>query len=85
MKEIKDFNFEFLEKREVNFKLLFLIFAIIFVMIYFINLLIDEKGLYKFLDLQKQEKILQQAVDRLQKENMKLQKEYFGLKDIEGD
>jgi len=85
LKEIKDFNFEFLEKREVNFKLLFLIFAIIFVMIYFINLLIDEKGLYKFLDLQKQEKILQQAVDRLQKENMKLQKEYFGLKDIEGD
>ena len=37
------------------------------------------------IDINYQKKVLEENVKKLRKENVKLQKEYFGLKDIEGD
>jgi cell division protein FtsB len=82
---LENFDFNFLNKREVNIKLLVLIFAIISVAIYIGFLIYGDRGLNRLIDLQNKNKILQQEVKKLQTQNMKLQKEYFGLKEIEGD
>ena len=82
---MKEFDFDFLNKREVNIKLLVLIFAIISVSIYVGFLIYGNRGLNRLIDLQTQHTILKKEVQKLQKKNMQLQKEYFGLKDIEGD
>ena len=80
---MKEFDFDFLNKREVNIKLLVLLFAIISMAIYIGFLIYGDRGLNRLIDLQTQDKILKQEVKKLQIQNMKLQKEYFGLKDIE--
>jgi len=80
-----NFDFDFLDKKEFNFKLLFLIIGVIGIAFYTGFLIYGDKGLNELLELQSQEKKLQFIVDKLQKENMKLQKEYFELKDIEGN
>ena len=76
-------DFDFLEKRGVNFKLLFLIVIIISVAFYIGFLIYGNKGLSRLIDLQNNKQVLQQEVNHLKKENVKLQKEYFSLKDIE--
>ena len=82
---MKTFDFDFLDKPEVNIKLLVLIFLVISVAIYVGFLIYGNRGLSRLIDLQNSNKIMQQEVDKLKKENVRLQKEYFGLKDIEGD
>jgi len=82
---LKTFDFDFLDKPEVNIKLLVLIFLVISVAIYVGFLIYGNRGLSRLIDLQNSNKIMQQEVDKLKKENVRLQKEYFGLKDIEGD
>ena len=82
---MKTFDFDFLDKPEVNIKLLVLIFLIISVAIYIGFLIYGNRGLSRLIDLQNSNQILQKEVQKLKKENVKLQKEYFGLKDIEGD
>jgi len=46
-------------------------------------LIYGDRGLNRLIDLQQNKQILTQSVKHLQTENVKLQKEYFGLKDIE--
>jgi cell division protein FtsB len=82
---LKNFDFDFLDKPEVNIKLLVLTFLIISVAIYVGFLIYGNRGLNRLIDLQNSDQILKQEVVKLKKENVKLQKEYFGLKDIEGD
>ena len=81
---MKEFDFDFLNKREVNIKLLVLIFAVVFIAIYVGFLIYGDRGLSHLIDLETQHKIIKNEVQKLQKENMQLQKEYFGLQDIEG-
>jgi len=78
-----DFDFDSLDKREVNIKLLVLIFSIVSVAIYIGFLIYGNRGLNRLIDLQENKQILNKSVQYLKKENVKLQKEYFGLKDIE--
>ena len=78
-----NFDFDFLDKKEVNLKLLIVFFIIIFVSIYIGFLIYGDRGLNHLIELQENKKIMQNAVEQLKKENVKLQKEYFGLKDIE--
>ena len=80
-----DFDFDFLEKREVNIKLLVVSFLILAVALYIGFLIYGNRGLNHLIDLQNTHSILQKEVNKLKKENVQLQKEYFGLKDIEGD
>ena len=82
---MKNFDFDFLNKQEVDIKLLVLFFLVIAFAIYVGFLIYGDRGLNRLIDLQTQKSLLQKEVKRLQIENMKLQKEYFGLKDIEGD
>ena len=81
---MKNFDFDFLDKPEVNVKLLVLAFAVISVAIYIGFLIYGNRGLSRLIDLQNNTQILTHEVNKLKKENVKLQKEYFGLKDIEG-
>ena len=80
-----NFDFDFLDKREVNIKLLVVSFLIISVAIYVGFLIYGNRGLNRLIELQNTQEVLQQKVNNLKKENVKLQKEYFGLKDIEGE
>ena len=82
---MEKFDFDFLNKREVNIKLLVLLFAIISMAIYIGFLIYGDRGLNRLIDLENQKKILKHEVKKLQIQNMKLQKEYFGLKQIEDD
>ena len=53
--------------------------------IYIGFLIYGDRGLNRLIDLENQKKILKHEVKKLQIQNMKLQKEYFGLKQIEDD
>ncbi|NPA55844.1 MAG: phosphopyruvate hydratase [Epsilonproteobacteria bacterium] len=78
-----NFDFEFLNKPEFDYKLLVIVFLIIAVAIYVGFLIYGNRGVNRLLDLQKNKAILQKQVTKMKKENVKLQKEYFELKDIE--
>jgi cell division protein FtsB len=82
---LKKLEFDFLDKNEFDYKLLFVVFAIISVGIYIGFLIYGARGLDRYIDLKNQNEMLAKRVKSLQKENVKLQREYFGLKDIEGD
>ncbi|NPA87453.1 septum formation initiator family protein [Caminibacter pacificus] len=78
-----DFDNVFHKKR-FDFKILIVIAASILVGIYIINLMFGERSFSQMIELQNTKKILQQRVNNLKKENEKLQKEYFELKELEG-
>jgi cell division protein FtsB len=80
---LNTFDFDFLDKKEINIKLLVLVFLIISVAIYIGFLIYGDRGLNRLIDLQENKQILSHSVQHLKQENVKLQKEYFGLKDIE--
>jgi len=80
---LNNFDFDFLDKREFSYKFLVLIFLIISVAIYIGFLIYGDRGLNRLIDLQENKKILSASVQHLKQENVKLQKEFFGLKDIE--
>ena len=82
---MKELNFDFLDKKEFDFKLLFVIFAILTMAIYVGFLIYGNRGINRLVELKSQKEILAKRVQKLRKENVKFQKEYFGLKDIEGD
>ncbi|WP_456488778.1 phosphopyruvate hydratase [Caminibacter pacificus] len=78
-----DFDNVFHKKR-FDFKILIVIAASILVGIYIINLMFGERSFSQMIELQNTKKILQQRVNNLKKENEKLQKQYFELKELEG-
>lgn len=77
-------DFDFLQKREINFKLLFITFAVIGLLIYIGYFFVGERSISYYFDLENQKQVLDEEVSKIQKKNAKLQKEYFELKDIEG-
>ena len=81
---MNNFDFDFLEKHEVNIKLLVLSFVIVAMAIYIGFLIYGDRGLNRYIELQQNKELLQKSVQNLKKENVQLQKEYFGLKDLEG-
>jgi len=82
---LRNTDFDFLEENKKSLKLLVLGFLIIAFAIYVGYLIYGKRGLNRYIELQETKHILNQEVQKLKKENVKLQKEYFGLKDIEGD
>ncbi len=52
---------------------------------YFYNLMFGDKSLTQLLKLQDNLKVMQERVSKLKHENVILQKEYFELKELEGD
>jgi len=82
---LKNFDFDFLDKKGIEIKILFLVFLIIGIAIYVGFLIYGNRGYNQLVDLQENKQILQKEIKRLKKENVKLQKEYFGLRDIQGE
>jgi cell division protein FtsB len=82
---LKKLDFDFLDKNEFDLKLLFVIFAIFAMAIYVGFLIYGNRGINRLIELKSQKEILAKRDANLREENVKLQKEYFGLKDIEGD
>ena len=80
---MEKFDFEFLGKDRVNCKSLFLFFAIMAVALYVGFLIYGNRGLSRLLDLENTKQVMTKEVNELKKQNVQLQKEYFGLKEIE--
>ena len=78
-----NFDFDFLDKKEFNTKLFFLIFIIISLAIYVGFLIYGNRGLNRLIELEQNKEVLQKAVDNLKQENVLLQKKFFELKEIE--
>ncbi len=80
---MEKFDFEFLGKDRINYKFLFLFFAIMAVALYVGFLIYGNRGLSRLLDLENTKQVMTKEVNELKKQNVQLQKEYFGLKEIE--
>ena len=52
--------------------------------IYMGFLIYGNRGINRLIELKSQKEILAKRTEKLRKENVNLQREYFGLKDIEG-
>ncbi len=76
-------EFDFIDKKDINYKLVALVLFVILFALYVGNLLFGNKSVSQLLDLQHQKEILQKEVKKLEKDNSKKQKEYFELKELE--
>jgi len=58
--------------------------VVIFLAAYIINLVFGNRSLSQMIELEVTKKILEKRVNEIKKENEKLQKQYFELKELEG-
>ena len=71
-------------KKKVDLKIIFVIVAAFLFLIYIYNLMFGQRSYTRLIDLQNEYKTLQKSVKDLKKQNAKLQKEYFELKELQG-
>ena len=71
--------------RRFDKKIILIILAAVMVGIYMVNLMIGKRSFSRLIDLESDYAKLQERVIFLKKENEKLQKEYFELKELEGE
>ncbi len=79
-------NYEEFEKRKdsrLYFKAAFLFLLVVLLGIYIGNMLFGDNSLEMMLSLEQKRDKLQKITDELKKENAKLQRKYFELKQIE--
>jgi len=79
-----DFDDVFIKKR-FNYKTVLVIISAVVIVFYIANLMLGKRSFLKLLDLQNSVEVLQKRVNELKKENENLQKEYFELKELEGN
>ena len=72
-------------QKKFDYRILVVIFLAIIVAIYIVNLMFGSHSFSRMLDLDNNVKILEKRVQNLKHENAKLQKEYFELKELEGE
>ncbi|MEO1923782.1 MAG: phosphopyruvate hydratase [Nautiliaceae bacterium] len=71
--------------RRFDKKVILIILAAVMVGVYMVNLMIGKRSFSRLIDLENDYAKLQERVILLKKENEKLQKEYFELKELEGE
>ncbi|WP_456470700.1 phosphopyruvate hydratase [Caminibacter sp.] len=71
--------------RRFDKKIILIILAAVMVGVYMVNLMIGKRSFSRLIDLESDYAKLQERVIFLKKENEKLQKEYFELKELEGE
>jgi hypothetical protein len=76
-------EFNFVEKKDINYKLIILIVFIILFAVYVGNILFGNKSVSRLVELQNQREILETEVRRIENDNSKKQKKYFELKQLE--
>jgi len=79
-----DFD-EVLVKKRFDYKIIVVIIAAVIVAFYIAELMFGNRSFSRMIDLQNSVKTLEQRVVYLKKENEKLQKEYFELKELGGE
>ena len=77
-------DFDFLRKRFDLKSILIGIFSIL-LLFYIFDLMFGERSFSRMIDLENSVKTLDKKVKELKKENATLQKEYFELKELEGN
>ncbi len=77
-------DFDDLEKKRFDYKIILVVIAAFLFAIYIYNLMFGSRSYTRLLNLQNQYKTLQKSVKNLKNKNQKLQKQYFELKELEG-
>jgi len=78
-------DFDDIEVKRFDYKIIIVIIAAIIIAFYIAELMFGARSFSKMIDLQNSVKVLEKRVTYLKKENEKLQKEYFELKELEGE
>jgi cell division protein FtsB len=78
-------EFDFIEKKDINYKLIILVVFVILFAVYVGNLLFGNKSVSRLVELQNQREILEKEVKKIENDNSKKQKKYFELKQLEGN
>jgi 5-bromo-4-chloroindolyl phosphate hydrolysis protein len=79
-----DFDDIFQQKR-FDFKIVAIVIAAILVAGYIFELMMGKKSFINLIELENNVKIMEKKVSELKKENARLQKTYFELKELEGE
>ena len=74
-----------IRKPKIDWKIVLVIIVALMLVAYTINLMFGKRSFSKMLDLNSELKVLNKRVDTLKNKNAKLQKEYFELKELEGN
>jgi len=77
-------DYDSIFKNRFDFKIIFVIIVAALIGLYVVNLMFGQRSFSQMLELKSTQKILKQRVKYLKKENEKLQKEFFELKELEG-
>ena len=72
-------------KKRIDFKLILVVIVAVVLSAYLIDLMFGKHSFSRMLDLDNNLKVLNKKVVDLKKENQHLQKEYFELKELEGN
>ncbi len=72
-------------KPKIDFKIILVFIVALILVAYTVNLMFGNRSFSKMLDLSSQLKVLDKRVKLLKNKNQILQKEYFELKELEGN
>jgi len=79
-----DFD-DIFENKKFDYKIILIIAAAVLIAAYIIEITFGKKSFSHLIDLENSVKIMEKRVNELKKENAKLQKTYFELKELEGE
>ncbi len=73
------------KKPNIDIRLVIVVFVAIILSFYLVNLMFGQRSFSRMLDLNNNLEVLNKKVKDLKYENQHLQKEYFELKELEGN
>ena len=73
------------KKPKIDLKIILIIITAIILAFYIVDLMFGKRSLSRMIDLNNDLEVLDKKVSALKKKNAKLQKEYFELKELEGE
>ena len=73
------------KKPKIDLKIILIIITAIILAFYIVDLMFGKRSLSRMIDLNNDLEVLNKKVYALKKKNAKLQKEYFELKELEGE
>ena len=76
---------DLIKKPKINLKILLVVIVAIILGFYIIDLMFGKRSFSRMIDLNNDLEVLEKKVKALKQENARLQKEYFELKELEGD
>ena len=74
-----------IKKPKIDLKIILIIITAIILGFYITDLMFGKRSLSRMIDLNNNLNLVNKRVNSLKKENAKLQKEYFELKELEGE